>query len=586
MGTWLFYFTILAFFIPTVWAYIDGWDGMTNSYAAWIWLVVAAWLLGLSVALGLLHEWLASCCCGLVGRFVHMGIVLWVAFWGAFSLYLRYNFGCGIGESVIANIYATNEREARELIFNTNMFSMVSVPLYVLLASAVLSYILSRVLPLRLPFRLLRFLRFAALLLFVFLGCFHSYTFMFKLDEAQGPLVRYWMMSEPECLIWGHFRYKWNMQRFYELRSQKREVEVAVTDVERLPDNLVIIVGESTRREYLSLYGYPLETTPMLDSIAQTGSMVVFANAVAPRFSTRESVPESLTTHSVDSVGQDWFVMPSLPDILREAGYETFWLSAQHPFGKESWPISTVALGCDSVAFLEPLLLRKRGGLRVIYHDGDLLSYLQVGDSTRRVALFLHLEGHHTDYQKRYTDEFAIFSSEDIPYQEEEAKRHVLAHYANASRYNDWVVSEVVKRYRNTDAMVFYFSDHAQALYDDVTNPNVMGHLKSYVGLRIPFMVWMSDYALQLPDYRGDLRRQTMQIMRRAQDRLFVNDIFTQSVCGLLGIEEASISAKENLFSPEYDTLKVRRIYGGSYFGADTVDALPSFKTWLEARMQ
>nr|WP_267879224.1 sulfatase-like hydrolase/transferase [Methylobacillus glycogenes] len=54
------------------------------------------------------------------------------------------------------------------------------------------------------------------------------------------------------------------------------------------PGTLVLVIGESTNRQRMSLYGYARETTPRLD--AMQDELSVFKNVVASRPYTIESL--------------------------------------------------------------------------------------------------------------------------------------------------------------------------------------------------------------------------------------------------------------------------------------------------------
>ncbi|WP_336145581.1 sulfatase-like hydrolase/transferase, partial [Klebsiella pneumoniae] len=47
------------------------------------------------------------------------------------------------------------------------------------------------------------------------------------------------------------------------------------------PATLVLVIGESTNRQRMSLYGYPRNTTPELDKLRD--QLAVFNNVITPR---------------------------------------------------------------------------------------------------------------------------------------------------------------------------------------------------------------------------------------------------------------------------------------------------------------
>src|SRR5690606_39947201 len=81
--------------------------------------------------------------------------------------------------------------------------------------------------------------------------------------------------------------------------------------------------------------------------------------------------------------------------------------------------------------------------------------------------IFLHLEGCHISYHKKYPDSFNFFT--DTPKTKfNSAKAHqTINEYDNAVRYNDFVVSEVIDLVKkaNKNSYVMYFSDHGEEVF-------------------------------------------------------------------------------------------------------------------------
>ena len=62
--------------------------------------------------------------------------------------------------------------------------------------------------------------------------------------------------------------------------------------------NIVVVIGESYNKHHASLYGYPLETTPMLSTMAKNGSLMVFNDVISPWNVTSHCFKSFLSTHS------------------------------------------------------------------------------------------------------------------------------------------------------------------------------------------------------------------------------------------------------------------------------------------------
>ena len=93
--------------------------------------------------------------------------------------------------------------------------------------------------------------------------------------------------------------------------------------------NVVLILGESTQRNYMSLYGYKIDSTPALRALAKRGNLVVFDDVISPHSHTDLSLQKVLTFSNYENASTPWYMQQNLLDILNSAGYETYWLSNQ-----------------------------------------------------------------------------------------------------------------------------------------------------------------------------------------------------------------------------------------------------------------
>ena len=95
------------------------------------------------------------------------------------------------------------------------------------------------------------------------------------------------------------------------------------------PPNLVFVVGESQVLSHMSLYGYPRQTTPLLDSLYKAHRIIPFQKAVSVGNKTRLSVPYMLSGLQGPDPKGAFFEYPSIFDYAKAAGYHTLFLSAQ-----------------------------------------------------------------------------------------------------------------------------------------------------------------------------------------------------------------------------------------------------------------
>ena len=74
-----------------------------------------------------------------------------------------------------------------------------------------------------------------------------------------------------------------------------------------------------------------------------------------------------------------------------------------------------------------------------------------------------------------------------------------MVEYDNATRYNDHVMHMILDEFRNDDAVIIYFSDHGENIFDGKghrygRNIGELSDEESAYNVRqIPFMIWCSD---------------------------------------------------------------------------------------------
>lgn len=102
------------------------------------------------------------------------------------------------------------------------------------------------------------------------------------------------------------------------------------------PRTLVLVIGESTTSSRMSLYGYGRQTTPRLDALRKSDpNLVVFNDVVTSRPYTIEILQQALTF--ADEQQPDLYLSkPSLMNMMKQAGYKTFWITNQQTMTKRN----------------------------------------------------------------------------------------------------------------------------------------------------------------------------------------------------------------------------------------------------------
>jgi heptose-I-phosphate ethanolaminephosphotransferase len=274
------------------------------------------------------------------------------------------------------------------------------------------------------------------------------------------------------------------------------------------PSTLVLVIGESTNRQRMSLYGYPRKTTPELDKLKD--QLAVFDNVITPRPYTIEALQQVLTFADEDNPDL-YLSTPSLVSMMKQAGYKTFWITNQQTMTKRNTMLTTFSEQAD-----EQVYLNNNRNQNAAQYDGDVIEPFNkaLGDTAPRKLIVVHLLGTHMSYQYRYPSTFDKFKDRNgVPAGVRDDQLPTYNSYDNAVLYNDFVVSSLIKDYARTDpnGFLLYLSDHGEDVFDSPGH-STLGRNESKPTApmyTIPFMAWASPKWRETHDWNfaGDLGR-------------------------------------------------------------------------------
>ncbi len=294
---------------------------------------------------------------------------------------------------------------------------------------------------------------------------------------------------------------------------------------ETIPDKVVIVIGESFTPSHSSLYGYPIKTNPRLEALRDDSLLYVYPSVMSPSTHTVKCFKYILNTHLLtDPDSVEWYNSFTVMELFRSIGYTTSWYSNQVMMGTHNNIASMHGMVCDHTAFVN-------SGKEPTSYDGKLLSIEESHEINQ--AFFYHLRGQHGAYDMRYPEEFNIFEDSlytQFPSHQVEPRRT----YDNATLYNDYIVSEIFRKFKDEDALCFYFPDHGQDFYD--VDDEFYGHgrlgepMSVEAARRIPFMVYTSSECQKL---HPDLLSQIIE----TRDTSLCTDAFISYLMKLLKIQ-------------------------------------------------
>jgi glucan phosphoethanolaminetransferase (alkaline phosphatase superfamily) len=233
--------------------------------------------------------------------------------------------------------------------------------------------------------------------------------------------------------------------------------------------NIVVVLGESARRDALSLYGNQVNTTPFIEK--RISNLLVYNNAVSPGEFTNLALSLILSKQMPDD---NFSIEKNNDNIVALANatnlWKTYWISNQEKTGlyvnlfanidlKSKFKYWTIPGSYDEAVF--PLI------------DNILR------DSSKKRLIFIHLMGSHADAGMRYPKAFDKFHSD-----KEEFKNQ----YNNSIAYTDYILENIIKKMEGSSSIVLYLSDHGQTIEDGAYR-----HSLTKKGFDVPFFIWYSD---------------------------------------------------------------------------------------------
>ena len=477
--------------------------------------------------------------------------------------FLWNNFEMGISPHTATLLAETSEGEAREFVqtyYNTQGTLIAAICVAVALVIVVALEWQRRELASVLYHKWARRLVVLPLLVALGTGAVTSYVFVqLATARASAEMDKWERDHDPDgadlvtSVIYSLHYLRTSGNDIVLATAQARAAQYASCTTSE-PDSLdvVFILGESYNKHHASLYGYPLKTTPFLEGERDAGNLYVFTDVVAPYNATSVVQKNVFSCNSMVD-GEYWYDRPTFPTVFRRAGFNVYFWDMQRNYSPHKLFTMTV----------NDFLYNKEIS-RLSYTDTVSCSFAfdgqLVGDyvahhtppSLHNLVIF-HFMGQHVAAHSRYPSSFAHFTADsirrDAPWLTRDKKGYI-AHYDNATLYNDAVVKAVFDLYRHRNAVVVYFADHGDEVYDYRDVKGRHGHyepdsLHLKYQIEVPFMVWCSDRYKELhPDI--------VSRIEAALDRPFMLDNACQLFFDVARLESPYYRPERDPLSPSF----------------------------------
>lgn len=526
-------------------------------------------------------------------------LALYVVLYGVAltDVFCFWKFGSVISPSMLMLVGETDSREAGEFLSTYLSLDVLSSPV----AWIMLLFILHSLVDLRKPLcRLLKvdYAKLQARFHFGFLRFFHRYMLypecgMLVLALLAWSVVTSWgnkrgmarlmtadtigsiehILTEP-----GHGEFYLPIYRLafsvYSNHLASQQVDKCVAASKRVvvdscsfrSPTIVLIIGESYSKAHCQLYGYPQKDTPRQRRLERGGWLTKFNDVVSCWNLTSFVFKNVLSMHVVGEKGE-WCDYPLFPELFRKAGYQVTFLTNQFLLaaGQAVYDFS------GGFFLNDPVLSKAQFDLRntsLHRFDEGLLSdydnFLNEGKINLKGnnLIIFHLIGQHVSYNTRYPKDRAKWHADD--YKElrpdiagDHYRRRMIAAYDNACLYNDFIVTQIVKRFEDKDAIVVYMPDHGEEIFEPGRDIICRNHSATvdwplaHYEFEVPFWIWCSrKYAHREPE--------VFKAIKDAKNRRFMTDALPHMMVWLAGISSKDYNDKYNLLSPNYDESRPR----------------------------
>ena len=336
-----------------------------------------------------------------------------------------------------------------------------------------------------------------------------------------------------------------------------------------LSPNIVLIIGESYIRCHSQLYGYNLETTPKQMQYSQgaiSGHLIPFSNVVSPSNLTSTVFKHVFSLKSIED-SLDWSFYPLFPTLFKKAGYSTFFITNQ--FVKS---LNTDIFNISGGLFLNE---NKLSNIQFSHRNAQSHQYdealIQDYDSLKQYftdynLTIFHLAGQHIDFEKRSPKEWKKFNISNYKKRMDlnKEEKQLVADYDNATLYNDFVLSQIIKQFEDKEVIIIHMPDHGEECYDEQHRMGrIPGNNYQPEILRqeyqIPFWIWVShSYAQKHPV----ILKQIID----AKDKPFMTDNLPHMLLFLAGIKCKWYNNKNNPLDTNYNSNRPRLINGVANF--------------------
>ncbi|MDR0367746.1 MAG: phosphoethanolamine transferase [Bacteroidales bacterium] len=357
-----------------------------------------------------------------------------------------------------------------------------------------------------------------------YIMAFIVFLFMVNIPKIKRPLSE----RIPFNLYYITARY---MSEKEEIRTERSVLSENILCNEKDDLLVLLVLGESLRADHLGFNGYERNTTPYLSR----EDIISFPAVFSEYTHTNASLPHILTR--ADSLHPDRAMEErSFIDLFKRCNFHTVWLANQEPAKTYIYFMNE----CDTLIYAT---LNKSPYVFDKWTDEEVLPLLDFCMEKEKGSqlIVIHTIGSHWYYNSHYTDSFQKYNPvAKSRIVNTNTREEMINSYDNTVLSTDYFVYEVIHRLRNRNAILFFLSDHGEALGEN----GIWLHAMDAPPVHSPACwVWMS------PQYKRD-NLEKYNILHQNKQKRYRTDFLFPTILEAADIQSDVIDKRLSLFRP------------------------------------
>lgn len=382
-----------------------------------------------------------------------LGIILtiFISIWISFDAFFAFQYKSVVTLGIMASIIETNSLEAKEAL------GLALIPAIIIISITTSLIFLSKKELSKVSFPTKYIL--LSLLLYWFLFMPAIFGRKMYVNEVWRGAFKIHPLTSIQTIYSKHFPIIYSdfftflayQREMYELREYNKferllPSSISLSDSLETPQTIFFILGESSKKDHYSLYGYPVSTTPFLDSLNLYSEQFGYYEGIAPATFTREAL-RIIFSFETPINKKPFFKEKNLLDLAHSAGYETLWISNQPQREFDGGYIDLITSTAMNRYFMEEP-----------YDDLDLVAYADsLYNPSKKQFFVLHLAGSHLTYSSKY-DKLDL---EAIPGDD----NNFTIQYDRTIHHTDRVLCDAYHLMeRGKSSALIYFPDHGEII--------------------------------------------------------------------------------------------------------------------------